>query len=405
MKKTWQQRWMPMLWNTLRNAIPRAAGLFTSVIIIRFASFEVWGDYARHLIVIHFGITFSNWGSRLFLMRTFSDQPQRWQELWLTNIKARIPLLIIPIVALGMLAPAYDVFASLLIWIVCLFGVNAFEPVIVFHHRYTLGILNDLVGTIVFIGISLWPSEIQYKHLIWSAGIAASCRLLILLIAWRGTISLWFSIKTRWDDLKQSWVLAMQNISGLLVSKMDTYSVAALLPSAELGAYHVIMNAFGFMQALPEFAISTQLKNLYRLQIGRIQRMGLQSFFIGCFLTFVGIICLKVILWFTNDTHVSIMALIAGFLFVLPMYVYLPYVHALLKEHKSMTVLRLSLMGAMINLIGNILFIPSFEITGAVLSAALTQWILLGAYILEAKIKNRSDYSVSSVSISEGNVV
>ncbi|MCK6543729.1 hypothetical protein L6Q79_13720 [bacterium] len=390
MKHRWPQRWMPMLWNALRNAIPPAAGLISSVVIIRTASLEVWGNYARYLIVIHFGVTFANWGSRLYLLRAFSDQPQRWQELWLTNIKTRLPLLILPIALMCTVVQANDALPPLLLWFVCLFGIHAFEPAIIFHHRYILGILNDLAGTAVFLGLSLWSSEMQHIHLIWATCMAALCRLIILLIAWRNTFRLWFRVIAQWNQLKHAWALAMQNISGLLVSKMDTYSVAVLLPPSELGVYHIVMNVLSFLQALPEFAISTQLKNLYRLQASHIRRMGLQSLFAGSLLTALGVVCLIGILWFIEDTRVPITALAVGFLFVLPMYVYLPYVHALLKQHKSIIVLRLSLIGALVNLTGNILFIPSLGLTGAIASAALTQWLLLGAYVLQSGAPEQS---------------
>lgn len=394
MKHRWPQRWMPMLWNALRNAIPPAAGLISSVVIIRTASLEAWGNYARYLIVIHFGVTFANWGSRLYLLRAFSDQPQRWQELWLTNIKTRLPLLILPIALMCAVVQANDALPPLLLWFVCLFGIHAFEPVIIFHHRYILGILNDLAGTAVFLGLSLWSSEMQYIHLIWAACMAALCRLIILLIAWRNTFRLWFRVIAQWNQLKHAWALAMQNISGLLVSKMDTYSVAVLLPPSELGVYHIVMNVLSFLQALPEFAISTQLKNLYRLQASHIRRMGLQSLFAGSLLTALGVVCLIGILWFIEDTRVPITALAIGFLFVLPMHVYLPYVHALLKQHKSIIVLRLSLIGALVNLTGNILFIPSLGLTGAIASATLTQWLLLGAYVLQTGAPEQSGYTV-----------
>ncbi|HRF98208.1 MAG TPA: polysaccharide biosynthesis C-terminal domain-containing protein, partial [Aggregatilineales bacterium] len=61
---------------------------------------------------------------------------------------------------------------------------------------------------------------------------------------------------------------------------------------------------------------------------------------------------------------------------------YLPIIHQLYGKNEQNFVLWVNIVGAVINGVLNLIFIPSMGITGALFASAICQWGMLGAYIL-----------------------
>ncbi len=65
-----------------------------SLVIVRFKSVELWGEYAEILIWSNLFLLFLSFGNNDYLLKTFSEHPSKVNQKWLNNILVRSFLLI-----------------------------------------------------------------------------------------------------------------------------------------------------------------------------------------------------------------------------------------------------------------------------------------------------------------------
>ena len=65
-----------------------------SLIIIRFHSTELWGQYAEVLIWTNVFLLFLSFGNNDYLLKSFSKKPSTINQKWLNNLIARSILLV-----------------------------------------------------------------------------------------------------------------------------------------------------------------------------------------------------------------------------------------------------------------------------------------------------------------------
>ena len=57
-----------------------------SLVIVRFKSVELWGEYAEILIWSNLFLLFLSFGNNDYLLKTFSEFPSKVNQKWLNNI-------------------------------------------------------------------------------------------------------------------------------------------------------------------------------------------------------------------------------------------------------------------------------------------------------------------------------
>jgi O-antigen/teichoic acid export membrane protein len=78
--------------------------------------------------------------------------------------------------------------------------------------------------------------------------------------------------------------------------------------------------------------------------------------------------------------------LVAGALFALPIYLYLPFVYALYRAKQEASVLRVNVLGIVVILALSVAWLPTLGMLGGVIASAGAQWTMLAAYLWRSKV-------------------
>ena len=111
-----------------------------SLVIVRFKSVELWGEYAEILIWSNLFLLFLSFGNNDYLLKTFSEFPSKVNQKWLNNILVR-SFLLIPSGILIFFTPAFlDIEIDVLLLVLLKFLNQSFKSLIVFNRKFKLNI-------------------------------------------------------------------------------------------------------------------------------------------------------------------------------------------------------------------------------------------------------------------------
>ena len=111
-----------------------------SLVIVRFKSVELWGEYAEILIWSNLFLLFLSFGNNDYLLKTFSEYPSKVNQTWLNNILVR-SFLLIPSGILIFFTPAFlGIEIDVLLLVLLKFLNQSFKSLIVFNRKFKLNI-------------------------------------------------------------------------------------------------------------------------------------------------------------------------------------------------------------------------------------------------------------------------
>jgi len=151
------------------------------------------------------------------------------------------------------------------------------------------------------------------------------------------------------------------------------------------------------LQALAAIILVPFLKLIYRFDITKIKKatitLGITGFVMVPILLVVCYFILNSIYALNLGIHYFIMA----FIFILPIYIYLPIVYHFYKTKKEKQVLFINLFNIVLNTILNLLFIQHLGIYGALVASTIAHFVVLiiYLYLFHKEEKNKSEYAVS----------
>ena len=118
------------------------------MVIVRFKSVELWGEYAEILIWSNLFLLFLSFGNNDYLLKTFSEYPSKVNQNWLNNILAR-SFLLIPSGILIFFTPAFfDIEIDVLLLVLLKFLNQSFKSLIL-QSLFWNFLLQALQGLIV----------------------------------------------------------------------------------------------------------------------------------------------------------------------------------------------------------------------------------------------------------------
>ena len=116
-----------------------------SLIIIRFHSTELWGQYAEVLIWTNVFLLFLSFGNNDYLLKSFSKKPSTINQKWLNNLIAR-SILLVPSIILIYFIPFFKDIEPLIFTLIILQFINqSFKSLIVYHRKFQLNIIIELL--------------------------------------------------------------------------------------------------------------------------------------------------------------------------------------------------------------------------------------------------------------------
>jgi O-antigen/teichoic acid export membrane protein len=353
-----------------------------SLLVIRFASVDLWGRFVYILIIVNLTNHILMWGNKDYLLKEFSKSPGRIAEKWQSCLRSRSILLpfLIPVLLFFDFPPSTK--ALIFLWVFFSLFYNSFDVVIVYRQKFAFSVLMEISVLALLIAAVIVLRDRLNIDLLLSL-FAASILLKSLILMSYFQLDLF---SRYWGKLDLQILIAalpffMLGLSGMLQSKIDLYSVAYFLSEKEIGSYQVIINLFIYVQTFSYIILIPFVKNVYRLPLDKVRRISRRLFVTGVAITAPALVVIYFVLTILYRIEVSIGFLLWGALLILPIFYYLPKIYTLFKNEYQNKVVQINIFGILANLILNIILIMNFGIIGAIAASALAQWIMLIAYL------------------------
>ncbi len=362
-------------WNAGRYALGPLAGVLIPWVVIHHASKAVWGEVVGVMVMVQLAAHVVNWGSKDLLLRSFALEPLNLSRAWWSSILTRSFLLLPSGLVLFLFLRRTEPFAAI-VWLSLLFLSGSFDALVVQQKRFAASFAIDSLGLAVqVVGITT-ASALSADHVIHWVLIGQFCRLVLLVLLFQQDLR-----TTTRPDVRAHLVTALPffliGLSGLLGSRMDLYTMTALVDHDTLGTYQVVAALFVQLQALAALISSPFTRELYRLRGASIHKATTRLAKFGLLL--LPLFVITAYGTFTYVFHFELPALTyaIGPLLVWPAFAYVPLITWLYKNGHERIVLLANFGAALTSLLLSLLLVPLTGMNGALLSAAIGQWLVL----------------------------
>lgn len=377
--------------HSANQLLPAVAGILTSLLVIRFGSISLWGEFVYVTVIFSIVNSVIGWGNKEFLLRSFSREPRNIGKFWQRSTMARLPLLILIVPALFIFTGiGWRGIAFAALWGVAVFGYQSFESLVIFHKRFTVAATLEAIATVVLLGEIVWLRD----------RLALDVLLLIFAIpAWLKAIAIAIFFRKqafanrigKFDAafFRDAQLFFLLTLVGLLEIKIDLLCINFFLPKSEVGRYQVLIMFLIYLKNAGFFLTAPFIKNIYRMNSESLRKLRQRLFRFGAPLLLAGIAAIFIALTRIYGFNFGWEIYLSGYFFALPNLLYLVETYQLIRESRERVVLIVSIAGIGCNLLLNVLLIPQFGLTGAIFSSAITQWMILILYHRSVAIQRR----------------
>ncbi|MGB2414850.1 MAG: hypothetical protein ACPH9L_05360 [Flavobacteriaceae bacterium] len=381
---------MPVLLNGFRSILSPVLGILFSYAIVTFFSKELWGDFVEYLLFFLIVSLISNWGSRTFLMRAFSQNPKNIVTDWQALFMARLPVCMVCVISVFFFFEFY-LALFMIIWIVSAFVYHSFFSIIFYNREYEKMIAIEMLSFLALLFlVYLQRENLSSFVLVQSYAIHVFVKALLAIIFY----PLFFNFKSFQFNSKLLWIsfpFFLLGISGFLQSKIDVYAYSFYYDGKPLGEYQIISGFFIFSQSMVMLLIFPYVKNIYRMSTKSIDHIRKNSAIYGFVLNSIVVVSIYFAL-LLFDIKLSIIQVILGFMIGYPCYIYTLDILLLFKKHKEYFVIKISIICLGINFLVSVLLLHlDYNITGTLAGNAAAQIVALYCYLNLRKTKNVSN--------------
>lgn len=375
--------------NSANSLLLPVFNTLVSILVVRLASAELWGEFVTVMLVVQLGTHLIAWGNREFLLRAFSREPARLAAAWQSSLLTRA-LLFLPYAALVLLAQwPIGRAAAVLVWSAAFVIYQSHEAVIVYRRAFGFSLVVESIGFGgLLTAIAVTPPTLTADQLIVFFAAMYVFKAAALLWHFRSTTlndAVGAGRRINLHYFGQALPFLLVGLAGLVHSRIDLYSVSALLPPADVGRYEIFSGFLLYGQAAASFILLPFVRSLYRLNYAAIMQIARRLFTVGALVLvpFLAVVAglLRVIYHF----DFAPVFYVFGGLYILPMYFYAPIIYALYKGNRPSTVLAINVAGLTLKLALNLILLPRLGLLGAVISVGAVQWLILAAYWLRGR--------------------
>ena len=383
-------RFLPVLLNGLRSILSPVFGILFSYTIVTFFSKELWGDFVDYLLFFLIVSLISNWGSKTFLMRAFSQNPKNIVTDWQALFMARLPICMLCVISVFFFFE-FHLALFMIIWVASAFVYHSFFSIIFYNRDYEKMIAVEMLSffALLFL-VYLQRENLSSFVLVQSYAIHVFVKALLAIIFY----PLFFNFKSFQFNSKLLWIsfpFFLLGISGFLQSKIDIYAYSFYYDGKPLGEYQIISGFFIFSQSMVMLLIFPYVKNIYRMSTKSIDIIRKNSAIYGFALNSIVVVSIYFAL-LLFDIKLSTIQVILGFMIGYPCYIYTLDIFLLFKTHKEYVVIKTSLICLSINFLMSVLLLHlDYNITGTLAGNAAAQIVALYCYLNLRKTKNASN--------------
>lgn len=367
------RRFLHFGWNAARYALGPLAAMLIPWVVMHHGSKALWGEVVSVMITVQLAAHFLRWGSREMLPRMFAAKPAGIPGTWTGSIVTR--LWILPPVAI---AQYFLLNGSVLAiaWLILLFVNNSFEPFAIWRKRFLHSFVIDAIGLGVTLAGLYTIREPALDNVLRWVIIGQAARTTLLCAVFFKDISPVPRSDAR-VHLGEAVPFLLIALAGLLGSRVDLYMMNLTAGRETVAEYQVVQGYFVQLQALAGIIAVPFTRELYRMgkagvakATGRLAALGLVV------LLPVGIIGqLLFTLFYGFDTDWR--TCVAGCLLGWPVFAYAPMVQTLYKHGKERAMVTAGFITAGISAALTWLLVPHLGITGGLVAAAISQFLML----------------------------
>ncbi len=359
-------------------------GMLIAYAVIREGSVALWGAFVVVQALLHIALQCLSWGNKDYLLRQFSLKPAQTGPLWRTYLLTRVALVLPPV----LLAAIWSGFQSeQLPWIALWLGGwalhQSFEVLAHFRKRFLTWTLIEASGSVLILGMLAFGSQaLDLPGLIRLYALAAVLRCALAVICFRRTPLGREGWRVDWKPLATALPFLLLTLTHVFLVKTDIFCIHAILGGEQTGLYQIFLSLLVYIKTGAYYLTAPFQKNLYRLNKesrARYRRLLVQG---AALLIPTGLALAYLIMTYVYRLSPPASLYFLGAIFALPFYLFLPRIHQAIRAGHYGRVFAFDLLGVAVNLGLNLLWIPRFQLPGALAANACGQWCIWLAYML-----------------------
>ena len=367
------RRFLHFGWNAARYALGPLAAMLIPWVVMHHGTKALWGEVVGVMITVQLASHFLRWGSREMLPRIFAEHPVDIPAIWTGSIITRLWLVPPVAIALYFLLNGAQL---AIVWLLLLFVNNSFEPLAIWRKKFLPSFAIDAAGlAITLAGLYTLKDPALDGVLQWVI-IGQAARTVMLCAIFARDLSSTPKVDARMH-LAEAAPFLLIALSGLLGSRVDLYVMNLTAGRETVAEYQVVQGYFVQLQALAGIIAVPFTRELYRMgkagvekATGRLASLGLLALLpVGLF----GQVLFTRFYGFDTDWRTCVAGCLVGW----PVFAYTPMVQTLYKHGKETLMVTAGFITAGISATLTWLLVPRFGITGGLVAAAISQFLML----------------------------
>jgi O-antigen/teichoic acid export membrane protein len=378
---------------------------FVAWLVIRQHGPTLWGEFVALMLLVYLAAHIAGWGNREYLLREFARQPAQITALWQSMLLTRLPLTALFAFAFFFVAATPWQAALLMFWLLALVIDQSFEVLVASHQAFGFAAMVDLLAlaTICF-GVVALGAQLSLDWLITLFALASALSAVALALRFARHTRAFLApsnpitgnlqsaiqqsaIQSKGTQghfdirlLAAAWPFFALGLSGMLQSRVDLYVVALRLPPVDLAHYQIVIGLLAYAQALANTLLLPFLKGFYRLPAASARRVAWWILLCGILGALPLVLLLALFVKAIYGFALPPLMTLAGALYILPAFGYVPLVYQLYRTQRQRAVLLATLGGIALSALASLTLIGPLGIAGALLGAAIAQWGLWFIY-------------------------
>lgn len=374
--------------NALRQILISAFGLIIPFMVIHNSTKEIWGEFVSFLLYSLLVIQIINWGNKEYLLRKFSETPNKIKHNFSTIFVSRFPLVILFSI-IGFIFFKIEFSIYIFIWILGRYLIHSYDVLIVFEKKFKASLIIEIGSFLVF-GVTFYilKSIIDLKLLLILYSLYQLLKGVCHLILFKNCLT-FKNLKIDYNYYKASFWFFLLSILGFLASKIDVYIIDSFGNLIDTSDYQIINSLLVFIMSISTFIYAPFTKNIYRNNELLIQKAKKIFSILGLIIVPICLIIVYLILLYFLKLEFSFWFYFIAFLYVYPSFIYGIEIVYLYKKNREKKVVIILFFGVLINLIVTYyLLCFDFGIQEVLLGSALVQILVLFLFLYSTRLKN-----------------
>lgn len=382
----WKDRGAQIVLNAARHLILPVANMLVAWLVMHYNGAEQWGAFVPDLILINLSVHILAWGNKEYLLRAFSERPAEAASKWASILMTRSLFLVVPIVLIFIFYANTAMSIWAIIWLFTAFLYNALDVVVLHTRGFRRAFIAELAALAAMLAILLWNgTSITELDLLKAFAIAAAIRAILTLSLVAGLGERNDPIQLDFSFFTAALPFFLIGFSGLLHSKTDLYLVNIFLPKEEIAVYQVLLSMLIYIQSIGAFLLMPFVRNLYRMGAENIKKISNRMMIVGLAVAILAVPALNFVMSVFYNTELPITVYLLAGLYILPIFVYMPYNYLLYKFGKERKVLIMNFLAAGVNAVLTLALLPLYGIAGALFGSMISQFFLLIWFEIERR--------------------